>query len=316
MSKATAWESVISDWVERERSMYPDAPIMQESVEVRDAIEIDDNAYVLVSYDVDYPWPKEEDAPGEARTLNTAVIKAHRVRQPWIERDASRAMVQSRTEDGVVMISEHPLGDRHAFSGRIEKDVDRVRLEFDSGESAEAEIVDGWFLVVTPETSKLTAIVGLSKGEEKYRSERPVRDEPAVMPGPSFVRQAGRAMYFSPRDLRGVIPLAQWERVDGLVIVAVCLEHYDDGGILRLRIDGVRPDDDMLIEWPHVRLEVDGRPLASAVCGEYSLADTISMDIGFRPWLPSDVDTMTITVEGLRGPVSTVARTSLDVSLR
>ena len=60
--------------VERERALHPAAPVRGDSVRVRDSLEVDDQAFVLVSYDVEYPWPQEEDTADDGRSLNTAVL--------------------------------------------------------------------------------------------------------------------------------------------------------------------------------------------------------------------------------------------------
>jgi hypothetical protein len=106
-------------------------------------------------------------------------------------------------------------------------------------------------------------------------------------------------MYFSPLDLRSVRPIQHWERAGDIVVVATSVEQSDD---------------DVLVSWPKVRLSVDGSPVASGICGEYSLADTLSLDIGFRPWI-SDTSTLTITVEGLRGSEGPVPTVEFNVSL-
>jgi len=71
---ASAWKTLVDEWVARERELYPDAPVQPATVKVRDSIEIGDQAFVLISYDVDVPWPTEEDTAAEHRGSNTAVL--------------------------------------------------------------------------------------------------------------------------------------------------------------------------------------------------------------------------------------------------
>ena len=86
----SAWRPLIDEWVRRESQLRPHLPVVGDSVRVRDAVEVGDHAYVLLSYDVDSPWPAEEDDSSGAGE-HTAVIQAERVRQPWHERDSTRA---------------------------------------------------------------------------------------------------------------------------------------------------------------------------------------------------------------------------------
>ena len=122
-------------------------------------------------------------------------------------------------------------------------------------------------------------------------------------------------MYFSPLDLRSVIPIVQWVRSGEVVAVATCLEQYDEGGMLRLRIDGIRADDDTFVTWPTGTLAIDGEEIGSVVCGEYSLADTISLDIGFRPWLPTSAREMSVRIEGVRGAKGEIEPMTLAIRL-
>jgi len=307
----SAWRPLIDDWVEREGQLRPHLPVLGDSVRVRDAVEVGDQAYVLVSFDVDSPWPAEEDVAGAPGGAHTAVIQAERVRQPWHERDSTRSRTAWRTVDGTVTIHEHLLGSRRAFSGQAPATSDKVTLAFDQGEPVDATVVDGWFLAVVPEGRRAQGI-GLD-GEAVTDLER--ADAPSMLPDPIFARAGADAMYFSPLDLRTVHSLVQWQRARGVVLVATCLEQYDEGGMLRLRIDGIRADDDTFVHWPRITLMVDGQELPSAVCGEYSLADTISLDIGFRPWLPAGASRLTIIAEGIRGAEGEVDTVELEVAL-
>ncbi|MCW2928337.1 MAG: hypothetical protein JWM86_2305, partial [Thermoleophilia bacterium] len=112
----SAWRPLIDEWVKRESQLRPHMPVLGDTVRVRDAVEVGDQAYVLLSYDVDSPWPKEEDLTSIGSGELTAVIQAERVRQPWHERDSTRARTAWRTTDGTVTIHEHLLGARRAFS--------------------------------------------------------------------------------------------------------------------------------------------------------------------------------------------------------
>lgn len=307
----TAWRPLIDEWVEREGQLRPHLPVVVESVRVRDAVEVGDQAYVLLSYDVDSPWPKEEDVSGGGSGEHTAVIQAERVRQPWHERDSTRARTVWRTGDGTVTIHEHLLGPRRAFSGQVPPESSSVTMIFDGGEDVDATVVDGWFLAVVPEGRRAQRVA--VDGSEPAELE--AAEMASMLPDPSFTQAAGDAMYFSPLDLRTVHSLVRWERVGGIVVVATCIEQYDEGGMLRLRIDGIRADDDTFVTWPRVALMVDGRELPCAVCGEYSLADTISLDIGFRPWLPAGADRLGVTVAGIRGAGGEVDPVELEVTL-
>lgn len=312
----SAWKALIDEWSSREQRLHPDMPVRLGSIAVRDAVEVGDQVYVLISYDVDYPWPQEEDAPGEIRSENTAVIQAFRVRQPWVERDSSRALAHARGADGAVWVHEHPLGGRRAISARFDdRAIDAGVLVFDDGSEVDASVVEGWMLAIIENGREIVGVRGLAGGSEVYRGDLERDDVGEVLGGLEFARSAGRSMYFSPLDLRAVTPLIEWERVGDIVVVAVCLERYDDGGVLRLRIDGIRSDDDMFVSWPIVSLEVDGQQVPSAVCGESSFADTVAMDVGFRPPGMERMERIDVAVEGLRGhdgPVERV-RFSLDV---
>lgn len=312
---ASAWKPLIDEWVARERRLHPDAPILDTSVRVRDAVEIDDQAFVLVSYDIDYPWPKEEDAPGQSRQANTAVLQAMRVRQPWIERDATRALARMSTTDGGVVAYEHLLGRRRAYSGTVANGLDRIELGFDDGSTTEVSVVDGWFLAVVPEVRQLASVSAAGSDDDGYASEFVRDDIGEVLDDLQFARTAGRSMYFSPLDLRAVEPLVQWQRSGDLVVVAVCLERYDEGGVLRLRVDGVRGDDDLFVNWPRVSVEANGMPVATAICGEYGLADTVTMDIGFKPYLPEGTHTVIARVSGLRGPEGPIEPVTLEITV-
>jgi hypothetical protein len=307
----TAWRPLIDEWVEREGQLRPHLKVLGDSVRVRDAVEVGDQAYVLLSYDVDSPWPKEEDVVGAGGAEYTAVIQAERVRQPWHERDSTRARTAWRTADGNVTIHEHLLGPRRAFSGQLAGSASSVTISFDEGEAIDATVVDGWFLAVVPEGRRAQRVAV----DGSDAAELEPADVASMLPDPSFARAGADAMYFSPLDLRTVHSLVQWQRTSGVVVVATCLEQYDEGGMLRLRIDGIRADDDTFVTWPRVTLSVNGNELPSAVCGEYSLADTISLDIGFRPWLPAGVDRIGVTVNGIRGAAGEIEPVELDVAL-
>lgn len=307
----SAWRHLIDDWVEREGQLRPHLPVLGDSVRVRDAVEVGDQAYVLVSYDIDSPWPAEEDVTGTGASAYTAVIQAERVRQPWHERDSTRARTAWKSADGDVTIYEHLLGPRRAFSGQAPARAGSVTIAFDEGEAIDATVVDGWFLAVVPEGRRAQRVA--VDGAEATKLER--ADMPSMLPDPSFARAGADAMYFSPLDLRTVHSLVRWQRAGGVVVVATCLEQYDEGGMLRLRIDGIRADDDTFVAWPRVVLNIDGEELPSAVCGEYSLADTISLDIGFRPWLPAGATQLGIRIEGIRGAAGEVEPIELDVAL-
>ncbi|MBC7644015.1 MAG: hypothetical protein H7123_02735 [Thermoleophilia bacterium] len=297
---ASAWKTLVDEWVARERELYPEAPVQPATVKVRDSIEIGDQAFVLISYDVDVPWPTEEDTLAEHRGSNTAVLQAKRVRTPWVEEDATRALAQLTTTDGQCNVSEHVLGTRRAFSGFLPDSMPTVTLHFDNGESSESTVVDGWFLAVVPEEWRLIEVAGTLSGEA-WRQGLVRTDLADMISTPGFARSAGQAMYFSPLDIRNVMPVVRWERADNVVVVATSIEQYDDGGVVRLRIDGVRADDDLFTQWPKVSIDADGLPLASAICGEYGLADTVSIDVGFRPWTNPDDGKLTVSVRGLRG---------------
>lgn len=307
----SAWRPLIDEWVKRESQLRPHLPVLGDTVRVRDAVEVGDQAYVLLSYDVDSPWPKEEDLTSIGSGELTAVIQAERVRQPWHERDSTRARTAWRTTDGTVTIHEHLLGARRAFSGQVPAGAAAVELMFEEGDAIEATVVDGWFLAVVPEGRRAHGVV--VDGSDAGALER--ADVASLLPDPSFERQGADAMYFSPLDLRTVHSLVQWQRQEGVVVVATCLEQYDEGGMLRLRLDGIRADDDTFVAWPRVTMLVDGQEMPSAVCGEYSLADTISLDIGFRPWLPAGTDRITIVVDGARGAAGEIEPVELDVKL-
>lgn len=319
----SAWKQLIDEWVARERRLHPDASIREESVRVRDSVEIDDQAFVLVSYHVDHPWPEEEDAHGDSRSANTAVLQAVRVRQPWVERDATRSLGELHTPDGIVRVHEHVLGARRAYSGMVTGDhadgAGEVELRFDEGHTQRTTLVDGWFLAVVPERWRIegVALPAASGGGDTYESEL-VRDDlgELLAAAPERARRAAQAMYFSPLDLRSVVPLVQWERVGDVVVVASSLEQYDEGGMLRVRIDGVRADDDLFVSWPTISLSSGDRQLVSAVCGEYGMADTLSVDVGFRPWLAPDAEELLVRVSDLRGAEGPIPPVELRLSMR
>ncbi len=306
----SAWRPLIDEWVAREGQLRPHLPVVGDSVRVRDAVEVGDQAYVLLSYDVDSPWPKEEDVTGVGSEF-TAVIQAERVRQPWHERDSTRARTAWRTSDGTVTVHEHLLGPRRAFSGQVTSNASTVTISFDEGDAVDATVVDGWFLAVVPEARRLQRVA--VDGADATELEQ--ADIASLLPDPSFARSGADAMYFSPLDLRRVHSLVQWQRAGEVVVVATCIEQYDEGGMLRLRIDGIRADDDTFVSWPRVSVFVDDVELSSAVCGEYSLADTISLDIGLRPWLPAGTDRLLVRVAGIRGATGEVDPIELDVKL-
>jgi hypothetical protein len=312
----TAWKPLIDEWVRRESRLHPDSPIKDGSVRVRDAVEVEDQAFVLVSFDVDHPWPDEEDAPG-GRSENTAVLQAARVRQPWIERDAVRSLSRWVSADGEAAVFEHPLGRRRAFSGAVPADWTEVRVQF-AGDDPEhsATVVDGWFLAIVPDDRRLESITGVAPGGETViRLERDDMAE-LLTGGIGAAARSTRSMYFSPLDLRTVHAVLQWERVEGgVVVVATSLEQYDDGGVLRLRVDGVRVDDDTFVTWPTITVERGNQVLSSAVCGEYGQADTLSIDLGIRPWVGDD-GPITVTVRGLRGASGPVEPVRMELEPR
>jgi hypothetical protein len=87
------------------------------------------------------------------------------------------------------------------------------------------------------------------------------------------------------------------------VVVITSIERYDEGGIIRIRVDGIRPDDDCCVSWPRILVaDDDGGLISNAAIGDYVLADTLQVDIGFRPWIPDGTRNLTVTVERLRGP--------------
>lgn len=308
----SAWRPLVDEWVTREQQMRPHLPVLADHVRVRDAVEVGDQAYVLVSYDVQRPWPAEEDVSAPSGPGGTAVIQAERVRQPWIERDASRARTTWSSVDGAgVHVHEHVLGRRRAYSGVVEGSADAVELGFDGDWSTTATVVDGWFLSVVDDDRRIrTCRIGSADPIELERI-----DVPSMLAEPSFARAGADPMYFSPLDLRSVRSIVRWARRGDIVAVASSLEQYDEGGMLRVRIDGIRADDDTFVTWPVVVLTVDGEELPSAVCGEYSLADTISLDIGFRPWLPAGADRLDVRVEGIRGADGMIGPLELEVPL-
>jgi hypothetical protein len=309
----SAWRPLIDEWVHRESQLRPHQPVVGDSVRVRDAVEVGDHAYVLLSYDVDSPWPAEEEVGGaDGEAQHTAVIQAERVRQPWHERDSTRSRTAWRAADGTVTVFEHLLGARRAYSGRVPGARSTVAIAFDGGDPVDATVVDGWFLAVVPDERRVRSI-SIDGGAE---SALEAADIASLLPDPTFARSGADAMYFSPLDLRTIVPLVQWQRSGEVVVVATCLEQYDEGGVLRLRIDGIRADDDTFVTWPRVRLVVGDAELPSAVCGEYSLADTISLDIGFRPWLPAGASHLRVVVDGIRGAGGEIAPIELDLSLR
>lgn len=309
---ASAWSSLIEEWVARENKLQPHAPIDTSTVRVRDNVEIGDQMFILVSYDVEYPWPDDEDTEADGRHANTAVLQAQRVRTPWIEQDATRSHSVLSSDGGETMVFEHVLGRKRAFSGHAATEISSVTLHFADGSDESVSVVGGWFLAVVAEDKHLKRVSG-GAGAEAFDHALEA-GEPDWMVASGFGRAADRTMYFSPLDLRSVRPIQHWERAGDIVVVATSVEQYDEGGLLRLRIDGIRSDDDVLVSWPKVRLSVDGSPVASGVCGEYSLGDTLSLDIGFRPWI-SDTSTLSISVEGLRGADGPVGTISFDVSL-
>lgn len=310
----SAWRPLIDEWVHREGQLRPHLPVLSDTVRVRDAVEVGDHAFVLLSYDVDSPWPAEENVTeGTGAIEYTAVIQAERVRQPWHERDSTRARTAWRTSDDVVTIHEHLLGTQRAFSGQVTTTAgDSVTLTFDEGDPVVATIVDGWFLAVVADERRVMG-VSIDGGATV---DLQAADVSSMLPDPSFARTGADAMYFSPLDLRVVHPVVQWQRQSDIVVVATCIEQYDEGGMLRIRIDGIRADDDTFVSWPQVLLTVGGNELPSAVCGEYSLADTISLDIGFRPWLPAGTTSIGLRVEGIRGPAGEIEPVDLDIDLR
>ncbi|MCW2960240.1 MAG: hypothetical protein JWM25_1704 [Thermoleophilia bacterium] len=303
----SAWSHLIGEWAAREAQLRPHLPVLADSVRVRDAVEVGDHAYVLLSFDVDSPWPSEEDVSG----ANTAVIQAERVRQPWHERDSTRAATTWRTTDGQLTVHEHMLGTSRVFSGEVPDADGAIQVHLEGGNALSATVVDGWFLAVGSSSDRIHALEPASG--TKLELERV--DVGNLLSEPSFARSAGDAMYFSPLDLRSVVPLVRWTRTEEIVVVATCIEQYDEGGMLRLRIDGTRADDDTFVSWPRITLFADGKEISSAVCGEYSLADTISLDLGFRPWLPQGTKTLGVRVEGVRGARGEVAPIELDVQL-
>jgi hypothetical protein len=306
----SAWKPLVDAWIEREQQLRPQLPVQRSSVAVRDAVEVGDHAYVLVSYEVDSPWPAEEDLAGA--THQTAIIEAARVRQPWIEHDATRSRTSWQTADGLLVVHEHVLGGRRAWSGQAPAGASEVILGFDDADAQlTATVIDGWYLCVVDGSQRLRR-AGIDV--ESLSRVEPV-ELAGMLPTPSFERAGADAMYFSPLDLRMVHPVVQWQRHGSVVVVATCIEQYDEGGMVRLRIDGTRADDDTFVTWPHVELSVDGVVLGSAVCGEYSLADTISLDVGFRPWLPAGAERLVVSVRGVRGVDGEVAPIELVCTL-
>jgi hypothetical protein len=308
----SAWRPLIDDWVKRETQLRPHLPVVGDSVRVRDAVEVGDHAYVLLSYDVDSPWPAEEDVRQAGGGEHTAVIQAERVRQPWHERDSTRSRTAWQATDGSVVVHEHVLDSRRAFSGSVSAGGTSISIDFDEGEPTQATLVDGWFLAVVPDGCRIRAV----RVDEGESLELEAADVSSLLPDPSFARAGADAMYFSPLDLRTVHPVVQWKRSGDVVVVATCLEQYDEGGMLRLRIDGIRADDDTFVNWPRVMLMIGSSELPSAVCGEYSLADTISLDIGFRPWLPAGASQLGVMVEGIRGRTGEIEPIELEIDLR
>lgn len=311
---ASAWKPLIDAWAARERQLRPHLPVREGSVRVRDSVEIGDQAFVLLSFEVEHPWPNEENvgAGGDAAVeQHTAVLQAERVRQPWLERDSTRSASSWRDDEAVVTVHEHLLGRRRAFSGRVESAAREVTVLFDDADPVEATVVDGWFLAIAPDERRIASV--RLDGSEPRRVER--SDVESLLAVSPFSRDAADAMYFSPLDLRSVVPLTQWVRQGDVVAVATCVEQYDEGGILRLRIDGVRVDDDTFVTWPTGTLEVDGEEIASAVCGEYALADTVSLDIGFRPWLPTSAREITVRIDGVRGADGEIEQMVLSAKL-
>lgn len=316
----SAWKPLIDDWISRERRLRPDAQVRPDSVRVRDAVEIDDLAYVLLSYDVDHPWPAEEDMTGDQRSAQTAVLQARRVRQPWIERDNARSLSRYITPDGSVVVHEHLLGPRRALSGVVITPATTITLGFEGGDTASVDVVDGWFLFVTADSHRIeTVTIVPEKTTDDAESQILIRDDvddAPMLEHPAFFRTAGNSMYFSPLDLRKIHPLVCWERAGDVVIVAAAIEQYDEGGILRLRIDGIRRDDDAFVSWPTVTIKTQVGQFSSAICGEYGNADTATIDVGFKPYLDTSVETLTVQIEGLRGAQGPVAPISLDIDVR
>jgi len=312
----SAWKPLIDEWVTRERQLHSAAPIQEASVRVRDSVEIEDQAFVLLSYELDTPWPAEEDAPGDSRTANTAVLQAVRVRQPWIERDATRALSELHSIDGTLRVNEHLLGTRRAFSGQCAgSELTAVTLHFADGHSQEATVVDGWFLAIVPEAWRLERL-SAQRGGESWDTEL-VRDDISeiLAAGPEIGRSASQSIYFSPLDLRTVLPLVQWQRAGELVVVASCLEQYDNGGILRLRIDGVRADDDLFVTWPTISLAAGGSTLLSAISGEYGMKDTLAVDVAFKPWI-ADAAELVVRVSDLRGADGPAAPIEMTLAVK
>lgn len=313
-TQPSAWKPLIDEWVARERQLRPHLPVLEDSVRVRDAVEVGDQAFVLLSFDVDHPWPNEENVGAGGSTTadpHTAVLQAERVRQPWIERDATRSASAWRDAEATVTVHEHLLGTRRAFSGSVPASAGHVQLRFDDGDPAEATVVDGWFLAVVPDERRISS-VSLDQGDAIDVQRI---DVDALLSASPFARDAQDPMYFSPLDLRSVIPIVQWVRSGDVVAVATCLEQYDEGGMLRLRIDGIRADDDTFVTWPTGTLQIDGEEIGSVVCGEYSLADTVSLDIGFRPWLPTSAREIAVRIEGVRGANGEIEPMTLAIRL-
>ncbi len=318
----SAWNHIVADWVEAENGIRSEMPILGESTRVRDAIQHCDNAFILVSYDVAVPWPSEEDTPRERRGENNAVICAKRVRTPWMEYDNSRAALQQCTADGEVRVYQHMLGGRLALTGYTTLTVEELAFRAEiSGSSDEpistARVIDGWFItVVSPdERPGCVSWVG-DDGVEVVEQLVFVEEPPRISATEGFKRDAGRSHYFSPLDLRAVYPLVRWQRSGRVTAVAVCVEKYDKGGILRIRLDGIMPDDDLFLTWPEVRLDVDGELYPSAVYGEYRNSDTVSMDIGFKPWRDIETSNLTVELSGLRGASGVIEPLKLELALR
>ena len=308
----SAWRPLIDEWVAREGQLRPHLPVRGESVRVRDAVELGDQAFVLLSFDVDNPWPSEENlGAGELGAAQTAVIQAERIRQPWHERDSTRALSTWKTSDGDVVVHEHMLGTRRAFSGQVPSGAARVTLGFEGGEPAEATVVDGWFLAVVPDAHRAQTVAVDDAAPAALERD----DADPLLPGPSLLRPAEDAMYFSPLDLRAVVPLVQWNREGDIVVVATSLEQYDEGGILRLRLDGIRTDEDTFVSWPRGSVVVDGKFVPSAICGQSYLADTLSVDVGIKPWPAPGAERITVRFDGLRGAEGEVGPVELEIRL-
>jgi hypothetical protein len=206
-------------------------------------------------------------------------------------------------------VYEHLLGGHRAWSGYIEQSNADVTVHFERDNEMEVTVVDGWFLAIAPESWRITSLDVDGKTIELWRIEAGAE----LMADARFPRSAGGAMYFSPLDLRAVTPIVTWQRQGDTVAVVSSVEQYDEGGIIRLRIDGVRVDDDCFLAWPRILVKGNEQLISSAACGEYALADTLQVDIGFKPWIPDNVDSVSVVIENLRSANGIVPPITVEI---